>query len=86
MRRPGGYATITDPDKPLVELDTTTCAHCQKVTHIKARARPEDLGGLCKACMGLICQHCVGKGCDPFEKQLERSEARQEALRSYGLA
>lgn len=28
MRRPDGYATILDPDAPLIERDTAQCAHC----------------------------------------------------------
>lgn len=76
---------MTGPDG-LKECDTTTCAHCQRITHIKPGCDPADLGGLCKSCMGLICSTCVGKACVPFEKVLEREEARYHALRSYGLA
>jgi hypothetical protein len=65
------------------EADTFTCHHCQKITHIAVRANPEDIGGLCKLCMGLICPHCLGKGCTPWEKEMEKMEARQDALRSY---
>lgn len=86
MRREGGYATITDPEKPLVELSTFTCRHCCRITHVKTKHRAEDLGGLCKICMGLICSECVGKGCDPLEEKLRREEERYRALRSYGLS
>lgn len=85
MRREGGYATITDPEKPLVEISTFTCVHCCRITHVKSKQRPEDLGGLCKICMGLICSECVGKGCDPLEEKLRREEAKYQSLRSYGL-
>ena len=68
----------------VTEFDTFTCKHCCHVVHVKVRQRPEDLGGLCKQCMGLICSECVDKGCTPFEKQLELVEARDRALRSYG--
>ena len=85
MRKPQGYAVITSPDG-VREADTFTCAHCQHVTHVKAGAKPEDLGGLCKSCMGLICSRCVGKSCDPFLKKIEREEARYHSLRSMGLA
>lgn len=67
------------------ELDSFTCFHCSRVVHVKARQAPELLGGLCKICMKLICMHCVDKGCDPFEKKLERWEAKEIARRSYGL-
>lgn len=86
MRRPQGQATIVDPDAPTIEMDTFTCAHCQQVRHVKVKERPEDVGGLCKMCMKLICPGCVDKAiCDPFEKKLEREEARYHALRSYGV-
>lgn len=85
MRKAQGYACITSPDETR-EADTFTCAHCQHVTHVKAGAKPEDLGGLCKQCMGLICSKCVGHVCRPFEKWLELEEASYHARRSYGLA
>jgi hypothetical protein len=76
MLRPGGYACISDPDAGVTEFDTTTCAHCNRITHIKAGQRPEDIGGLCKQCMGLICPKCVGQPCVPFLKRLDEMEAR----------
>lgn len=101
MRNPGGYAVIVSPDPTkanfdrmtceelpagTTERDTFSCFHCGRVTHVKPRMDPADLGGLCKQCMRLICPHCLGKGnCDPLEKKLERMEARDRALRSYGL-
>lgn len=84
MRKPQGYATLTDPDGKQ-EWDTVTCAHCNGVEHVKPMGDPADMGGLCKVCMGLVCKRCVGRGCDPFEKKLERMEARDlERRRSYG--
>lgn len=85
MRRAGGYACIAEPDKPLREADTFSCAHCNRITHVKPFADAADLGGLCKICMGLVCAGCVGKGCDPLEEKLRRSEERGIALRSYGF-
>jgi hypothetical protein len=85
MRKPQGYATIIDPESGTQELDSFTCGHCQHITHVKAGERPEDMGGLCKCCMTLICKHCVGKPCSPFLEQVERMEAKQDALRSYGF-
>jgi len=76
MRRPGGYACIVDPDGPTREFDTFTFAHCNGVTHVRPRARPEDIGGLCKQCMGLICPKCIGQACLPFLKRLDDMEAR----------
>ena len=77
FRKPGGYAEIVDPDRPTRRADTFTCGHCQRVCHVQARIRPEDVGGLCKQCMALICKHCVAKGtCTPWEKQMELMERR----------
>lgn len=86
MIRPQGYATITDPENPTIEIDTFTCAHCNRIKHVKPKERPEDLGGLCKVCMGLICGSCVETGkCDPFEEKLKRMEDRDRTLREYGI-
>lgn len=85
MRKPGGYAVITDPDKGKTELDTRTCGHCNKMDHIKPGQDPYEIGGLCYVCMRLICANCVGKGCDEIQRKLDRWEASYHARRSYGL-
>ena len=99
--KPQGYATITSPSpsvaktdgfqqhlicEGVTEFDTMSCGHCGKVVHIAARQRPEDIGGFCCQCMKAICPGCTDTGrCDPLEKKLERAEARDRALRSYGF-
>lgn len=85
MWRAGGYSCISEPDCSPVEQDTFTCGHCNYIVHVKPKTDPTNLGGMCKQCMKLVCPRCVGKGCDPLEKKLERAEARAAALRSYGL-
>lgn len=82
--RAGGYAVAVYPDGQKKEASSFTCAHCNRVKFVKARERAEDLGGLCKVCMGLICDTCVGHSCTPFEKKLEEQEAKYHARRSYG--
>ena len=84
MLRPGGYAHIFDGDGTQREFDTITCFHCNRMKHVKPYCDPADLGGLCKVCMKLVCAKCVGKRCVPFEKRLEKVEARARALMSYG--
>ena len=85
MFRRAGYICVTSPDG-VVEADAFTCKHCNAIVRVEARQRPEDVGGLCKQCMGLICPRCGARGnCDPLEKKLARAEARDTALRSYGL-
>lgn len=86
MRNPGGISIIMDPCMPISETDTFTCFHCNSIVAVQPKQRPEDIGGLCKHCMKMICPRCTAAGhCTPFEKELERQEARGRALRSYGL-
>lgn len=80
-----GYVRITGPDGTR-EHETFTCAHCQRIVHVPPRADPASMGGVCKQCMGLICPACAARGrCDPFERKLEREEARARLLRSAGV-
>ncbi|MGH7185913.1 MAG: hypothetical protein ACREIB_06515 [Pseudomonadota bacterium] len=81
MRKPGGYAVLISEDG-MVERDTFTCKHCQRIVHVKPMGRPEDVGGLCKQCMGLVCPRCVAKAsCTPWEKQMEIIEDRDRFRR-----
>lgn len=100
MRRPGGYAfleswrpgtVITDrgsmPQRVpegLYEWDTFTCAHCNGVRHAPAAKHDTDYF-FCRNCMARICPACSHQGCRPFEKLIETVEARDRALRSYGV-
>lgn len=84
MRNAGGYSVITEPGKADVECDTFTCKHCNTVVFVQPMARAEDLGGRCTLCDALICSKCVGKGCDPFEKKLDRIEASDRLRRAIG--
>lgn len=89
MLNPGGYATWTSPES-LTERDTFTCGHCNNIVIVPPKANPSDLGGMCKSCMKLICPKCTAlwnrtNKCTPFEKQLEKIEARARFLRSAGL-
>ena len=84
MRRPQGYLLRVEAGCADVERDTFTCGHCQRIVIVRPKADPVSLGGLCKQCMAMICPRCLGRGCTPWEKQMERMEARAEALRSYG--
>lgn len=88
MRNAGGYLLIISPEGK-AEADTFTCAHCQRVVLVKARAAAADCGGMCKRCMGLICPRCTAAGvCTPFEKKLKAAEkkARREEARARMLA
>lgn len=82
-RPEGGYLVTTGPHG-ITEASTFTCGHCQKIVMVRAKERPEDIGGLCYVCDRMICPHCVGQGCRPFEKDLEAQEARGRMLRDMG--
>ena len=75
MRNPGGYAFSFDPGGLRQEADTFTCFHCNKVVVVKPKCNPDDLGGMCRLCVKMICPDCVNEGsCAPFEKKLDRIE------------
>lgn len=98
MRNPGGHGQLIceDPKQSFVtdaygrriaaEVDSYTCGHCNQVVMVNVGERPEDIGGLCKQCMSLVCPHCVITGrCEPLEERLAKQEQRYHALRSYGV-
>ena len=88
MRRPGGYATVTEPGKRTMEVDTFTCAHCNRVVHCQGEhgqmASAYDVGGLCKSCMGLVCERCAAGGCSPLAARIEASERRRRYMSEWG--
>jgi len=76
MRSPGGYAVILDPgaDRALLEMDTFTCCHCNRVCHVRPGSGVKR--GYCFMCGA---PHCGGKNCwecVPFERKLEAWESR----------
>jgi hypothetical protein len=80
--RAKGYTVLTGP-AGIIEAETFSCGHCQRIVTIKPRCDPADMGGRCYVCDSLICEGCVGKGCSPVEKRLEAAEASYHARRSY---
>ena len=86
MRNPGGYALVVGPEGVTYEADTFTCHHCQLVVYVQPHSPASDAGGWCGVCAKLICGPCADKGvCIPWEKQMEKMEARDRFLRSAGL-
>jgi hypothetical protein len=100
VRKPQGYSVIVAPDQPQVEMDTAQCGHCQKVIFVKPGSgstvyliptrQPgryvEEAGAFCRVCMRPVCLRCHDQGrCTPFERALEKSEARDRLRRSIGL-
>jgi len=85
-RRKGaaGYVVSTGPEGT-VERDTLRCCHCQR--HIIVPPGPpkpgEELYGVCRQCHSITCPPCAALGtCTPWEKQLERQEARGRMLKA----
>ena len=81
--RPGGVGVEFTCDGA-VEVETSTCAHCQKITDIPNRRKMHEVVDICRHCMRLICLECYGKPCLPWVKKLDQSmEAnyRREQLR-----
>jgi hypothetical protein len=100
MRNPGGYAVITAPEPTRVnfdrlrcetvgegttEVDIYGCVHCSRLVHVKPGAIPEQLGSVCRHCMKMVCPTCAPGPCVPWLKKLDIAEARDRALRSYGV-
>jgi hypothetical protein len=85
--KPGGIGTSFNCDVPNgeVEVETSTCAHCQNVTDIPNRRTMMDKVDVCRNCMRLICLSCVGKPCVPWLKKLEIMEARSRMLKDMGF-
>lgn len=100
MRHAGGYATIVEPDRPLVELDTCVCGHCQRVIFTKPGSAStvyllptqvvgqyrEEPGAFCRVCMRVVCLRCHDLGrCTPWERRLEVAESRERLRRAVGV-
>jgi len=86
MRQAQGYSIVTGPGPGTGEWDTFTCAHCNCVRFVKPMCAPSEMPDVCHLCgdknrPSFICEGCVGKGCEPFEKKLERWEHRDRLLR-----
>jgi hypothetical protein len=99
-RQVTGYATVVEPDQPIVERDTITCGHCQRVIFVKPGTAStvylifdrtrwawiEEPGAFCRTCMSAICLPCCDAGrCTPWEQRLEASESRDRLRRAAGV-
>jgi hypothetical protein len=64
-----------------VEQETFTCCHCNGVTIIEHRAKPEDLGRYCLSCDAMTCVRCASfQGCVPFMRRIDESVRRGAML------
>ena len=82
MRSPHGIAITTDGDTGRqVKRDVVVCCHCQRVSEV-------DVGPMlnfpwCWKCHAPTCQRAACTStCDPWERQLERAEAKHALLRA----
>ena len=83
LRQAKGYRIITDPDPArgfqcIDEADIAQCCHCDRAIEIKPGVDVHR----CTCCDSLICQNCVGKGCDPMEEKLRRWETQASFARA----
>jgi hypothetical protein len=99
VRRPQGYATWTMAEAPLVERDSISCGHCNRLVFVKPGTAftvylfpqligpdKEEMGAACRVCMRNICLTCHGVGtCTPLERRLEQIEARGRMFKAMGL-
>lgn len=87
MPRLSGYATITDPARPLIEMDSVACCHCGSVIFVKPATGgtvyyvtdglvwQEVPGASCYHCFKPVCLPCHEKGiCTPLERRLHALE------------
>lgn len=56
---------------------TLQCVHCN------CHRDRKDMGGFCRSCMGPTCKASRCMHCDPWEKQMERAEAKARTIRHY---
>jgi len=83
--RQRGFVQITGPNG-VEEHETFTCGHCNNVVRVPHKAKPDDLGGMCRVCMSMVCGRCCATGrCDPFDKKLKRMEDRGRFFREVGI-
>ena len=83
--RPGAIEEYFGPDGNVSTWESSTCAHCQSITTIPNRRKMHEVTDVCRSCMKLICLQCAGFPCRPWEKEMERQEARARMFRDIGI-
>ena len=96
MKTSKGFGQVIDPDSAKVELDTRGSGPCYaQIRGNTGAARKTDvfrdprtgqlhevMGAACRVCMRAVCLPCEVVGtCTPFERRLERLEARDRSRR-----
>lgn len=86
MFKPTFIETVVDADGRCHSQDGFLCGHCQKAVTVKPFENAATANGFCSTCMSVICRQCAARGgCWPWEKAMEKEEARQRMLRTCGL-
>jgi hypothetical protein len=91
-----GYMSVACADgKVIGEAATVNCAHygtpgCRTILtlHDVATGRRDatDIGGWCFRCAANVCGPCADQGtCTPFEKRVDRQEARHRMFAAMGI-
>ncbi len=73
--KPGGIGQYFNAEFGCVEVHSSTCSHCQRITEFPSMRRIMDYVEICRGCMKLICLQCHGKPCVTWLKQCEIEEA-----------
>jgi hypothetical protein len=73
-QRPGGIGILFMPEGAQVEVETSTCAHCQHLTDIPSRRKMMDYVDVCRVCDKLVCLACAGGPCTPHMRKIEQME------------
>jgi hypothetical protein len=85
--KPGAVLMTTDAEGRITEYHSFTCCHCGNPKVVPIDKKVEEVTDICRSCWRL---HCLApaccNGCASFERRIEAMEARQESLRSMGLA
>lgn len=79
MRNAQCYTIVTGPGPGTGEWDMYSCAHCNAKRVVKPMCPPSEMPDQCHLCStphnpAFICEKCRGKGCTPFERQLDQME------------
>jgi hypothetical protein len=83
--RQRGFVEISGPNG-VEEYETFTCGHGGEIVKVPHKAPPEQLGGICKVCMSMVCAKCLETGkCDPLEEKMKRIEDRARFFRQVGV-
>jgi hypothetical protein len=97
MNRAKGYSQIIVPGEATEEIETFTCAHCNRIVRMQKDVTLQGLAMAirqgkekrdirrCHSCDALICPTCIGvPQCQPFEKQLRAYEQRERLILAVG--